>query len=193
MELILRFLHWFMQEMPSIFPNPGGRACASFFEANQFDIVLCHYLLLWVQKPIKVIREMIRITKPGGLAVIVAEPDYKARIDLPIEMEKAGAEQTASLIEQGIDPTAGRNLLAWMKKAGAVNPLLGIRVGSEYQGDEFVHFLEQESAQLVSDTGTNCGAKKNNRRCPPAPPMNPIAEQLQFLYIPTFYAIICKQ
>ena len=51
-----------------------------------FDLVYCHYLLLWVDDPLQALREMKRVTRPGGNILALAEPDYFTRIDQPHEL-----------------------------------------------------------------------------------------------------------
>src|SRR5690606_28911539 len=41
-----------------------------------FDIVFCHFLLLWVADPVRAAAEMKRVTRPGGSVLLLAEPDY---------------------------------------------------------------------------------------------------------------------
>ena len=53
------------------------------FQDNNIDIVICNYLLLWLNNPVQVLKEFSRITKPGGWVVCLAEPDYKGRQDQP--------------------------------------------------------------------------------------------------------------
>ena len=33
---------------------------------NVFDLTVCHFLLMWLINPDKCLKEMIRVTKPGG-------------------------------------------------------------------------------------------------------------------------------
>ena len=37
------------------------------FPAQAFDLVYCHFLLLWVREPIEILREMKRVTRSGRL------------------------------------------------------------------------------------------------------------------------------
>lgn len=78
------------------------------FENAQFDITLCHFLLLWCRDPSRAAREMVRVTRPGGAVLICAEPDYGGRIDYP-ELP-LGAWQMEALRREGADPCLGRKL-----------------------------------------------------------------------------------
>jgi ubiquinone/menaquinone biosynthesis C-methylase UbiE len=87
--------------------------------ANQtFDIVYCHFLLLWVTNPLKALLEMKRVTKPGAHILAFAEPDYNARVDEPRELIPLGRWQTEALQRQGADPGLGARLADLFFQAG---------------------------------------------------------------------------
>jgi len=77
---------------------------------NTFDISLCHYLLLWVHNPISVLCEMLRVTRPDGYVLALAEPDYTHRHDAPAALIPLGRLQTEALTRQGADPSIGARL-----------------------------------------------------------------------------------
>jgi len=83
-----------------------------------FDIVYCHFLLLWVDDPLQALLEMKRVTKPGSHILAIAEPDYNARIDEPHELVPLGRWQTESLKRQGADPGLGAQLADLFFRAG---------------------------------------------------------------------------
>lgn len=83
-----------------------------------FDVALCHFLLLWVRDPIRVLTEMARVTRPGGSVLIMAEPDYGARIDYPPPLMALGKWQETALHCQGGDPEIGRKINSLMAQAG---------------------------------------------------------------------------
>ena len=56
-----------------------GDANALQFDDDTFDLVTCQTLLIHVQDPVHVLKEMLRVTKPGGL-VIAAEPNNRAGV-----------------------------------------------------------------------------------------------------------------
>jgi len=53
------------------------------FKEQTFDIVLCHYYLIWTENPRKAFTEMARVTKSGGYIIITSEPDYDGLIEYP--------------------------------------------------------------------------------------------------------------
>jgi ubiquinone/menaquinone biosynthesis C-methylase UbiE len=77
-----------------------------------FDLVFCHFLLLWVARPAAVLAEMTRVARPGGAVLAMAEPDYGWRVDYPHPLATLGAKQRQALSRQGADPLSGRQLPA---------------------------------------------------------------------------------
>jgi ubiquinone/menaquinone biosynthesis C-methylase UbiE len=88
------------------------------FSESSFDIVYCHFLLLWVQNPLQALLEMKRVGRPGGQVIAFAEPDYLHRIDAPEELIPLGRWQTESLVKQGADPGLGARLAELFFEAG---------------------------------------------------------------------------
>jgi len=87
--------------------------------ANEaFDIVCCHFLLLWVRDPLQALLEMKRVTRSGGHIIAFAEPDYSKRIDQPDELIRLGQWQTESLKRQGANPGFGSQLAEFFFQAG---------------------------------------------------------------------------
>ena len=87
-----------------------GNALQLPYSNKSFDIVYCHFLLLWVSNPLQTLLEMKRVAKPGGNILAFAEPDYTARVDKPDELAQLGRWQTESLRRQGADPGLGARL-----------------------------------------------------------------------------------
>jgi ubiquinone/menaquinone biosynthesis C-methylase UbiE len=82
---------------------------------QSFDIVYCHFLLLWVHNPLQVVREMARV---GRNVLALAEPDYSQRVDEPPALKPLGAWQTESLRRQGANPSFGARLAETFYQAG---------------------------------------------------------------------------
>lgn len=88
------------------------------FLENHFDVVICHFLLLWLQDPVMAINEIKRVMKPSGHFLILGEPDHSARVDWPEDFVSLGERQTASLKAQGANIRAGRQVGHWLHMAG---------------------------------------------------------------------------
>ena len=82
---------------------------------KSFDIAYCHFLLLWVDDPLQVVREMARVSRA---VLALAEPDYSQRVDEPATLKPLGAWQTESLRRQGADPSFGAMLAETFHQAG---------------------------------------------------------------------------
>lgn len=149
-----------------------------------FDLVFCHYLLLWVQKPGQILREMARVTRPGGAVLALAEPDHAARIDYPDVLQALGEWQTTALIGQGVNPRMGRELAGAFAGAG-IQPVENGIIGGGWNAptaDE----TEMEWAVLEADlTGTIPDHDIQKMRAVDAQAR---LGGLRVLFVPTFYA-----
>ena len=95
-----------------------GDALKLPFPNEFFDIVFCHFLLLWVDDPLQALLEMKRVAKAGAHVIAFAEPDYTARVDQPHELFPLGEWQTESLKRRGADPGLGARLADLFFQAG---------------------------------------------------------------------------
>ena len=95
-----------------------GNALWLPYASGAFDIIFCHFLLLWVGDPLQALREMKRVTRPGGSILALAEPDYGARVDKPEALAALGRWQAESLRRQGADPGLGSRLPQLFRQAG---------------------------------------------------------------------------
>ncbi|EPS41314.1 hypothetical protein H072_4806 [Dactylellina haptotyla CBS 200.50] len=89
------------------------------FADETFDITFCHQVLVHIGEPWDALREMLRVTKRGGV-VAAREGDYESECVWP---ELAGLEKFHKLMAGlmsagGGTPAAGRQLISWALKAG---------------------------------------------------------------------------
>jgi SAM-dependent methyltransferase len=105
-----------------------GDAHALPFPDGSFDVVVCHYLLLWLADPAQGVREMARVVRPAGAVLVCAEPDYGGRVDHPAEMVGLGRLQAEALRRQGADPELGRRLGELCAAAG-LRATVGVMAG----------------------------------------------------------------
>ena len=94
-------------------------ALKSELSSNSFDLTYCRYLLEHVSDPAGLVKEMKRVTKPGG-KIISQENDlynviYYPKIEGQEEVSKAYCDLQLSM---GGDPYIGRKLFDIYKKAG---------------------------------------------------------------------------
>lgn len=99
------------------------------FCTASFDIIFCHFFLLWISNPVSVLEEMAAATRPGGAVLAFAEPDYGGRIDYPKPLETLGKLQTEALQRQGADPFTGRKLALLFHQAGFEQVETGVMGG----------------------------------------------------------------
>ena len=93
-----------------------GNALQLPYSDHSFDVVYCHFLLLWVSDPLQALLEMKRVTRKHIIAF--AEPDYANRVDKPDELVPLGKWQVDSLQRQGADPNFGARLAESFFQAG---------------------------------------------------------------------------
>ena len=94
-----------------------GNALTLPYADKSFDIVYCHFLLLWVNDPLQALLEMKRVARSGGYVIAFAEPDYASRVDEPRELIVLGNWQTDALARQGADPSLGARLAELFSRA----------------------------------------------------------------------------
>ncbi len=131
-------------------------------KSDEFDLVYCHYFLLWVHDPEKILREMVRIAKPGGWVAAFAEPDYGGRVDYPEELVNLGKMQVDSLLEQSADPFIGRKVRSLFASAGIEDVQVGI-MGYEQGNVENRHFESSEWTTLEFDLGKRLPINELNK------------------------------
>lgn len=105
-----------------------GDARSLPFGEGAFDLVLCHYLLLWLKEPAQAITEMARVVRAGGFVLACAEPDYGGRIDHPPELASLGRLQAEALRREGAEPQMGRRLGELFVAAG-LRTTVGVMAG----------------------------------------------------------------
>jgi ubiquinone/menaquinone biosynthesis C-methylase UbiE len=88
------------------------------FQANSFDLIVCHYFLLWLSDPLAVLRAARNVLKSGGYLAVFAEPDYASRRVLPDGMKNLATLQNQSLAAQGANLEIGRNLGQLLTSSG---------------------------------------------------------------------------
>jgi ubiquinone/menaquinone biosynthesis C-methylase UbiE len=153
---------------------------------GSFEVTLAHFLLLWVRDPLQVVREMKRVTLPGGAVLALAEPYYSGRVDYPSELTELGWLQAEALRLQGADPNIGRRLRLIFHQAGLVNATCGV-LGGEWSGIPNEAEFELEWQVLRSDLADTLSNKELDA-----------LQQLDLgarnrgervLFVPTFYSL----
>jgi ubiquinone/menaquinone biosynthesis C-methylase UbiE len=94
-----------------------GDATQLPFPDRSFDVAFCRYLLLHMADPVRVVREMLRVVRPGGFAVAF-EGDFTLATHSHPPCAALGTVHTVweRLFQ---NPPAGRRLLHHFRDAGA--------------------------------------------------------------------------
>ncbi|MBG0830991.1 methyltransferase domain-containing protein [Planomonospora sp. ID67723] len=89
------------------------------FPDDSFDVVHAHQVLQHVGDPVRALREMRRVCRPGGI-VAVRDSDYAAFtwFPEPPELDEWMALYQKVARANGGEPDAGRRLLSWARAAG---------------------------------------------------------------------------
>jgi SAM-dependent methyltransferase len=89
------------------------------FADAAFDVVHAHQVLQHVGDPVRALREMRRVCKPGGI-IAVRDGDYAAFTWFPLVPELTEWLALYCLVARsnGGEPDAGRRLLSWARAAG---------------------------------------------------------------------------
>ena len=96
-----------------------GDATVLPFEDDSFDVVHAHQVLQHLTEPVAALREMRRVTRPGGI-VAVRDADYAAMTWYP---RSDGLDEWLALYHEvtvvnRAEADAGRRLLGWAREAG---------------------------------------------------------------------------
>ncbi len=155
------------------------------YPPGSFDVTLCHFLMLWVAEPARVLAEMVRLTRPGGSVLALAEPDYGGRVDYPESLAELGRLQAEALRRQGADPRIGRRLPALFQAAGLEVIETGV-LGGRWSGSSDDQEVLAEWRVLRSDLGKMLSDAELDRLEVQDRAAWDRGERV--LYVPTFYA-----
>lgn len=163
----------------------AGDAFSLPYARGVFDAVCCHYFLLWISDLPSILAEMRRLTRPGGVILALAEPDYGGRIDYPDSLTELGQWQAYALGSQGAQPNIGRRLMAEFNAAGLEQVESGL-MGGQWKTVFDPAAFESEWKIIESDLSVMISPARLQalRR------MDEVASRKgeRILYVPTFYA-----
>ncbi|KAI8917867.1 S-adenosyl-L-methionine-dependent methyltransferase [Powellomyces hirtus] len=99
-----------------------GDVFALTYPDASFDVVHAHQVLQHVRDPVAALRELRRVTKPGGV-VAVREVDFAGTVWYPLDSAHQDLTTWLALYSRvarsnGGEPDAGRRLHAWARDAG---------------------------------------------------------------------------
>jgi SAM-dependent methyltransferase len=155
------------------------------YQTGAFALTLCHFVLLWLDKPEAALTEMVRVTSPGGAVMVLAEPDYGGRIDYPESLAHLGTLQAQALQDQGADPFVGRRLAALLHQAGLDAVESGV-LGGQWTAPPSQAELALEWEILRDDLGSRIS--ETDFAAYQAADREAWTRGDRILYVPTFYA-----
>ena len=125
------------------------------FPDASFDMVTCQTVLIHVNDPVAVLREMIRVLTPGGL-IALAEPNNAASNLSPIDPEKP-IRETLDLLEFQMICERGKRILGeGYNSAGPLIPGwlsdLGVRQIASYLSDKTTMLLPPHTSEHARAT-----------------------------------------
>lgn len=178
------FLAIARREAPNAALTCGNAYYLPFANAS-FDHCICHFFLMWVRAEDS-LAEMIRVTRPGGTIIALAEPDYGGRIDFPEELAQLGRLQADALAANHADPNAGRKLRHWFNRAGLTRVECGV-LGGQWRAAPSPQDLDMEWSIIRADLAEQIEPAELIR-------WEHIDRQAwkagsRILYVPTFYAL----
>lgn len=103
------------QALPNVLQGDGRRLP---FPDASFDAAVCNLVLLWSPEPERVVAEMARVVRPGGVVLATMEPDYGGKVHFPENPLIDLVFQGEGVRRRGGDPHAGRKLRSHFVAAG---------------------------------------------------------------------------
>lgn len=125
------------------------------FKDNTFDIVTCNLFLMWADSPQKVVNEMARVTKPGGVVLASLEPDYGGKLHYPENPRVDPIFAGEAIKKRGGDPHIGRKLRLLFVRAG-LDTQVGIgnnRIWSCEEDKAYYHHARDFYVKTLEDSG----------------------------------------
>ena len=144
------------------------------FPNESFDFVYCHYLLLWVKDAVRVLQEMHRVIRKGGICSAFAEPCYAEMNAKPQSLYKAAQRQRQYLCEQGASMNIGQQLGTIFNQAGFDH----VEWGQYQQKPMSENYLQSEIEQMRIDLGDQFLELKDGKN--------------YFYAVPTYFALAEK-
>lgn len=99
------------------------------------DLAWCRFLLEYLPDPLAAVRELVRVSRPGGRVVLEDLDGQLVWHDNASPALQAGLEEAlAALAETGFDPLTGRRLFGWARAVGLTDLHVAIEAYHLYAG-----------------------------------------------------------
>jgi phosphoribosylformimino-5-aminoimidazole carboxamide ribotide isomerase len=113
------------------------RQVADHFDRDQFDIVLCHNVIQFVDDVVPLLEALVKVLKPGGFLSLISTNQYS----LPYQ---------AAFLEQDLDKA-----FTALEPGASHNPVFGIEE-QQYRPDEVIGWLSKLGLKLDKHYGIRC-------------------------------------
>ncbi|NSW52219.1 MAG: class I SAM-dependent methyltransferase [Anaerolineae bacterium] len=160
------------------------------FPDGSFDLVCCHYFLLWANPLQQILQEINRQIKPGGTLIAFAEPDYGGRIDHPPQLAPLAELQERSLRVRGAHTRIGRELGQHLLQMGLERVETGV-LGGQWQFPATQDADDTENAILQDDLEALTLTTVESELVQQLITLDEEAcrQGTRLIYLPTFYAV----
>lgn len=157
------------------------------FDDNTFDIVTCNLVLMWTDAPQKVVCEMARVVKPGGIVLASLEPDYGGKLHYPENSKVDPIFAGEAIKKRGGDPHIGRKLRLLFVRAG-LNTRVGIGNNRIWSCDEDKSYY-QHARDFYIKALKDAGLSQEEIDKWEYDYLKSLDEGVQLNFFPQFYAI----
>ena len=131
-----------------VFEAQVGDGRALPFADRSFDAAFCHWVLLHVDPAASVIRELKRVTRPGG-RVMCVEMDWETAIVHP--GERALTRRILNFSnDRHVEGWSGRRLTSLFKECGLIDVAVEAIVDVDQSGDDvWLEFIAERAQHAV--------------------------------------------
>lgn len=123
------------------------------YPEDSFDVVHAHQVLQHVSDPVRALREMARVCRPGGW-VAARDADYGAMSwypDIPAVAEWRDVYRVIAMGNGG-EPEAGRHMRAWANAAGLRNARITVTTWCYADAESCAWWGESQAQRVESET-----------------------------------------
>lgn len=130
---------------------------------GSFDVVHAHQVLQHLPDPVRALREMARVCRPGGV-LAARDADYAAMAWYPVSKSMELWRETYRAIARGNggEPDAARHLRRWAREAGLEDPAITTTVWT-YADDDSCRWWGNSQADRISGATFTAQARAHGR------------------------------
>lgn len=142
----------------------AGDAKALPFNDESFDLIVTHYLWLWIKTPEVALGECHRVLKKEGCLAVLAEPDYSKRIDEPDGHPSIKEFLSQDLKDKGADPDIGGKLKELLSRAELITETEMLNDEINFKNNPNLFRQEWELLEKLGYPSTELVSLKNDHK-----------------------------